>query len=296
MILNQIDNARLGTDRVDKIYLGQNLVWTNGNGPDYASMYLTIEALEDGDFYVRNANVSYSVNGGAWETTTGETALSLNQGDTVRFKGTTGGRGCFSNNSGLTFNAYGNVESLTHGDNFYNVSTAGDYTTLFIRSNVISANNLILPATTLTYSCYASMFGSCTGLTTAPELPATTLADICYQGMFDSCISLASAPELPATTLAESCYLNMFAYCFNLTEAPELPATTLVNGCYNGMFRSCGNINYIKCLATNISASGCLDNWVADGSPTGTFVKAAGVNWPTGTSGIPSGWTVEDAS
>lgn len=27
-------------------------------------------------------------------------------------------------------------------------------------------------------------------------------------------------------------------------------------------------------------------------SPTGTFVKKAGVDWPTGNSGIPSGWTV----
>jgi len=38
-------------------------------------------------------------------------------------------------------------------------------------------------------------------------------------------------------------------------------------------------------------------DWV-DGVPTGasgTFVKKSGVSWPTGISGIPSGWTVQQS-
>ena len=149
-----------------------------------------------------------------------------------------------------------------------------------------------LPATTLASYCYQDMFYGCTSLTTTPELPATTLVSGCYQNMFYGCTSLTTAPELPATTLADSCYYMMFDGCTSLTTAPELPATTLADSCYRYMFSGCSNLNYIKCLATDISASNCTNNWVSGVVKTGTFVKASGISWSTGTSGIPSGWEV----
>ena len=152
-----------------------------------------------------------------------------------------------------------------------------------------------LPATTLTYSCYSYMFYGCTSLTTAPELPATTLTHSCYSDMFRECTNLTTAPELPATTLAENCYYQMFDNCESLTTAPTLPATTLAIDCYNRMFFSCTKLNYIKMLATDISATNCLVDWVNGVSSTGTFVKSAAMtSLPTGYSGIPSGWTVSN--
>ena len=152
-----------------------------------------------------------------------------------------------------------------------------------------------LPATTLADSCYASMFEGCTSLTSAPELPATTLNDICYASMFEGCTSLTTAPALPATTLAQSCYSSIFKGCTSLTTAPALPATTLVYGCYRYMFQGCTNLNDITILAIDISASSCLSDWVSGVASTGTFTKHPDMNsLPTGTSGIPSGWTVVD--
>ena len=112
--------------------------------------------------------------------------------------------------------------------------------------------------------------------------------------MFSGCTNLTTAPELPATALAISCYRQMFHGCTNLTAAPELPATTLVNYCYQEMFYGCTNLSSITMLATNIPASGgCLSNWVSGVASTGTFTKAAAMtSLPTGTSGIPKGWTV----
>ena len=149
-----------------------------------------------------------------------------------------------------------------------------------------------LPATTLATYCYQSMFKGCTSLTAAPELPATTLADSCYKNMFAGCASLTTAPALPATTSAQYCYANMFSGCTSLVAAPELPATTLTIWCYSGMFSGCTNLNYIKCLATDISASACTYWWMDGVNASGTFYKKAGVTWPTGSDGIPSGWTV----
>ena len=154
-----------------------------------------------------------------------------------------------------------------------------------------------LPATTLVHGCYRFMFYSCTSLPTAPALPATTLDTLCYSAMFAGCTSLATAPALPATTLAENCYDSMFNGCTLLTTAPELSATTLADWCYQGMFYGCTNLNYIKCLATDISASSCTSNWVNGVAATGTFVKNSSMSsWTEGANGIPSGWTVEDAT
>ena len=165
-------------------------------------------------------------------------------------------------------------------------------------TGLTDGSRLILPSTTLIQGCYDTMFRGCTSLTTAPELPATTLANNCYKWMFLDCASLTSAPELPATTLANSCYVDMFGRCTSLTTAPELPATTLAYACYQGMFSNCTNLNYIKCLATDISATNCVKDWVTGVQTTsGTFVKAASMNdWTTDINGIPSNWTVQDAS
>ena len=162
-------------------------------------------------------------------------------------------------------------------------------------TNLTAASEL--PATTLVEGCYDSMFGNCTSLTTAPELPATTLAESCYSNMFYDCSALTTAPELPATTLSSYCYTYMFSGCSSLTTAPELPATILADHCYQYMFSGCSSLNYVKCLATDISASSCTGSWLYNVASTGTFVKDANMtNWSTGTSGIPSDWTIQDAA
>lgn len=150
-----------------------------------------------------------------------------------------------------------------------------------------------LPATTLTIIGYKSMFYGCTSLTVAPALPATTLATSCYNSMFYGCTSLTSAPELPATTLEPSCYETMFEACTSLTRAPELPATTLVSTCYNCMFYGCTNLNKVTCLATDISADYCTNNWLSGVASTGTFISSADIlGWSRDESGIPSSWEV----
>ena len=88
----------------------------------------------------------------------------------------------------------------------------------------------------------------------------------------------------------------MFHNCSSLTTAPELHATKLASSCYDSMFINCTKLNYIKMLATNISASYCLYDWVKGVSSTGTFVKnAAMTSLSRGPSGIPNGWTVQNA-
>ena len=135
------------------------------------------------------------------------------------------------------------------------------------------------------------MFHGCTSLTKVPELQATTLAERCYENMFNGCTNLQQALELPATTLAPWCYNHMFGNCTSLTKAPELPAATLAESCYYNMFIGCQNLRYAKCLATDISATDCLTDWLDGTMLLGTFITADNPPaWPSDTSGIPSGW------
>ena len=294
----------LGGDDYDEIWqrgydAGYESGYTDGlndcPGPTpYDMQYLTIEALEDGDFNLRE--MDYSINDGPWETASfaGYT-ISLNSGDKVRFKRI---ETAFSLPGGLSgntiaFNAYGNVLSLKYGDSFQGENGPFNGASLFKNSTgLVSAKNLIFP-TGLKTDCYSQMFYECTNLIEAPELPATTLESGCYRSMFEKCTSLTTAPELPATTLKQVCYNNMFKGCASLTTAPVLPAETLEPGCYAFMFYDCIKLNYIKCLAKDITASNCTQLTFYNLSPTGTFVKSAGTNWEIGgIYGIPPGWTV----
>ena len=177
---------------------------------------------------------------------------------------------------------------IVFGNNITPVACSGDIRTLVDWKNYETADTRS--------AIFYGLFENCTVLTSAPELPATDLAEKCYWAMFWGCTSLAEAPKLPATTLANGCYVNMFARCTSLTSAPVLKAETLADNCYNGMFTGCSNLNSVTMLATNnITATDCLDSWVSGVANSGTFTKAAGMeSLPTGISGIPSGWTVQD--
>lgn len=144
------------------------------------------------------------------------------------------------------------------------------------------------------------MFSNCTSLTTAPELLATTLTDSCYERMFMGCTSLVTAPIIDATTIpaetSGSCR-NMFSGCTSLTTSPVLSAATLASFSYRYMFKGCRSLSAITCLATDISAKNCTNDWVNGVAASGTFTKAASMaSWTSGKNGIPSGWSVEDAT
>ena len=246
---------------------------------DYSKEYLTFTALENDMTVSFNKKASagtlnYSLDEGNTWTELTDTTPYINSGEKIIFKGNMtpvsySGIGIYSTTK--NFNVSGNIMSLLYGDDFVGQIdlTGRDFAFryLFSGCTVVNAKDLILPA--------------------------TTLANNCYERMFQDCKSLTSAPVLPATTLAEDCYSCMFYNCKSLTSAPELPATTLADWCYSYMFQGCSSLNYIKMLATDISANKCLNDWVSNVSPTGTFVKNKNATWNiTGTSGIPSGWTV----
>lgn len=187
------------------------------------------------------------------------------------------------------------------------------------------SKELVLPAKTLASNCYQNMFYHCEKLTKAPELKAETLEDYCYQRMFSFCSSLTKAPDLKAKTLTRECYQSMFSNCTSLTDAPEIAAETvaryccqymfsnctsltkapvlkakkLEQACYNSMFMNCSKLGSLTCLATDISANGCVDAML---SLAGSQVEGDKILYvdPSMTTGadwkLGAGWTVTSAT
>lgn len=254
--------------QVMKMYRSGELIYYRLNPPseepepEYDKIPFTFEVLSAGTIswraglFATHRTIQYSINDGSWISITSSTAgatFNVAAGDKIRFKGTnstysTSSAGTFANTFGGTtaqVKVYGNIMSLTNGDNFQSANTFSAtyvFTNFLNFSAIVDAEHLILPATALTEGCYMGM-------------------------------------------LANS----------NITVAPILPATILARNCYNQMFDQCSKLNYIKCLAINIYANNSTNNWVRGVAASGTFVKDASMyDWPTGTNGIPSGWTVEN--
>lgn len=142
------------------------------------------------------------------------------------------------------------------------------------------------------------MFSGCTSLEDASNITFTGAAGYqALQLMFNDCTSLIIPPtRLPSSFSSSGSFAGMFKNCSSMTTSPELPAATLNGVTCIEMFDGCSSLNHIKCLATNISATQCTQNWVRGVASTGTFVKHPDMaSWTRGNNGIPTNWTVEDA-
>ena len=164
----------------------------------YSTQYFTLEALENGTMEIAMPNsfssFKYAHNDGDWIQSNNAISLNVNTNDTVKIACVTDSYNSPFNCT-CKFNVHGNVMSLLYGDDFIGQTNLEGknncFDSLFMNNtNLLSAENLVLPATTLANYCYSHMFLGCTSLTTAPELPATTLADQCYNYMFNGCSKL----------------------------------------------------------------------------------------------------------
>ena len=183
---------------------------------------LTIEAITAGTIRVNingelSTGMKYSKNGGTKTDITSTTTIEgLKAGDKVQFYSNGTGNTAWSNDPEVNISggtaevkAYGNIMSLLDEERFATKTDLQNYAFfgLFLdNTTLIDASELLLPAATLTASCYQQMFQGCTSLTKAPKLPATWLETYCYYSMFSGCTSLTSA-------YVKAAYINVTAEC-----------------------------------------------------------------------------------
>lgn len=296
----QIENSKMiyrGSGELARVYRGQTIVWEPHFDPREGE-YLTTEILSGGTIkigyiYYDVPHLYYRKNGGDWtalysqiiDSSWVDAKLEVSAGDIVEWKRDYSGQTTIDLND-VYFNVRGNIMSLEYGDSFRGKKTiraSYAFYRQFRFMNVVSAADLVLPATKLKSWCYCSMFQGCTSLTSAPDsLPKF---------------------ERDGDNACQNVFSEMFKDCTSLTVAPVIPlsAADYMYAC-DEMFRG-SSVSYVKCLAVfdSTHAGYAFANWLADVPSTGTFVKsplmdwASGTRyWPTGASGIPDGWTVVD--
>ena len=213
------------------------------------SNYMTILALEDGlTAKLSNNACQYCIDGdGNWiDLPSGTTTQSINQGQTLSFKGnlipnSSIGIGTFTISKKC--NLEGNCMSLLFGDDVVNNNSLYGKNYAFYRlfsgcTTIIQVSEVFLPATTLAIECYNQMFYGCRGLTSAPELPATTLAVYCYQYMFYGCSNLNYIKMLATDISATNCltyWVNRVSSTGTFVKNPAMTSLpTSISGIPNG--------------------------------------------------------------
>lgn len=245
-------------------------------------------------------NGYYKINDGKWSTLS-SSSITITQNDRLYLKADYAEGGSSSglfNITGDYINISGSFDALLVNSSNKALKYLFKNCTLLKRCDATMPSSMYyIPSASSgdNSGAFSGMFSGCTSLINAPELPYVTLYKNCYKEMFKGCTSLTVAPSLPASVLHDNCYYSMFEGCTSLTAAPDLPAqnTTSKATCYYRMFYGCTSLSSITVSATNWSSTTAID-WVSGVSATGTFTKPTGTSIPTGTSGIPSGWTVVD--
>ncbi len=187
---------------------------------NYNTQPLTLTAIDTCTFKFIGSTLDnlyamkYSLDSGTtWVTMTVSQVPMVQANQKVMFKGTAVpqflyGIGRFESSG--RFSVEGNIMSLIFGDNFATQTSLSGKDNAFLNlfmncAGLISAENLKLPATTLSSFCYSGTFYKCVNLTTAPELPATTLVSSCYNSMFNTCSSLTYIKCLATDISASDC-------------------------------------------------------------------------------------------
>lgn len=320
---NNIKEVQYSGFTISEIYAcGGQLVWEKEPTPPitHCDQYLTFVAIDNCTFtfLLANSGYSYSLDSGAtWSSISGGGSLNVNAGDKVywkRYVPTSGKTGTMLNYLSSTgrFEIEGNIMSIVDSDDFSGKTDLtrrayGLFEELFtFVSGITSAENLCLPATTLSSGCYRRMFYNCDNLVTPPKvLPASVLVSQCYEDMFSHCSGMTTAPDILATSFKSgtdasiSCCNQMFQNCKSLTKSPRIRirediTTTQALSQFNGMFLGCDNLNEIYCLIDGNIGTSYTNDWVQGVASSGTFYKNANATWISGDDGIPNGWTVVD--
>lgn len=286
---NDIKAVSLNGQNVTKISDGTNTLWEN---IEYNLNYMWMQNTSDevGTFTLTKTGTPnatelyYSLDKFHW------TALDLTQ-ETNTVSVPAGGRIWFRGDNTNGFSAsLDNI--LTMGMNTsYNVG--GDIRSLISSTSFVSLS--VMPA-----HCYRQLFDGDTNLVSAEQLEIhfETIPGWGLFKLFQNCTSLTKLPSFTEIkTVGER---GMGYMCYgdtSITSVDLSSITSLSTHALSYLVNGCSSLNYIK--SPNVSVWSPIGTetayWVSGVSATGTFVKPSDLTVPTSsTSGVPSGWTVEN--
>lgn len=136
----------------------------------------------------------------------------------------------------------------------FEVENAAPFKGLFKGSkSIVSAKDLLLPATIPWGSCYEEMFYLCDNLVYPPTINLKTTADRCCYNMFSGCTNLLYSPELCKDTpyymhaCAKEAFYGMFCDCKSMIKAHSIGSYNEVKeGGMHYMFSGCESLRRVQ--------------------------------------------------
>ena len=269
MTNTDITTCYIGNVVPEKLLLGSEVVWpAQPPGPVYSALPLTFKVISGGTIVWKryggastdSVTIKYSKNDGEWISITSDTGSAAP------------------------------AISVVPGDK---IQFAGD------NSRMCNNGTINCFSGTSKYEAYGNVMSllNSTGFTEVTSFtPSNRQA---FKSLFHENEGILSAENLilPVKQLEYYVYEQMFWYCTNLEKGPKILAETMAVGSCSAMFSNCISLKYVYCMATDITASNCTQNWLSSAvNSTGTFVKHPNMtSWERGKDGIPLKWTVIDA-
>jgi len=141
-------------------------------------------------------------------------------------------------------------------------------------------------------------FAGCTNMAYGPDLSyVTSVGDRGMRCMFNGCSSLLIVSDMPLLkTAGPSALSETYAGCISLRKGLNLSSVEALTDSYsfNGLYAGCSYLNEAWTPNVQTWDTDCFPDWLSNVSPTGTLHAPTGLVIPSGSSGIPSGWTREN--
>lgn len=241
---------------------------------DWTDKDFTIQMLTDGTISWNLADMQYSINGEEYQDWDESSSLTVYKNNRISFrsKPDTAKKLLYSNSIVVSgkFNVGGKITSLNgKGSTTQGVAGEGQYQGLLKNNTgLVSAENLILGVVIGGYAC-AQMFEGCTSLVKIPTISKNSTLNCYYH------------------------FYKMFKGCTSLTSV-TVNINSLNDYACSEMFANCTSLREMTCPATGIYTNG-TQTWLGGVAAYGVFNKAASMaSWPSGDSGIPNNWTVQN--
>lgn len=313
-----ISDIKLGTNQINKVYVGSVQVWSNA--PDYFWVENTSDTA--GNILISKSSsvlsntvaVEYSTDKINW-TSMGTIDSSISQiytaipaNSRMYLRATATAWGTSSEGVrilGKTHKVGGNILSLLYGSSFTGTETtaaASAFSHLFYGNTALTdASELVIPMTTIENYAMNSMFSGNTALTAPPDLSHVTRVEgRGMSSMFSGCSSLAGTMDLSSVTRIDIESLRGLLYnCTSITSCDLSALTTVSTSALAGAFQGCTSFNAVDIRSMTTWDTTKSQYWLSQTAATGTVTinqALDGVIRTNDDSAVPYGWSTAVAS
>lgn len=192
-------------------------------------------------------------------------------------------------NCATIFDIGGDLTTLISNSGSQDIIGNNVFVSLFQSSRVRHARNAFLKAKTIGTSACQGMFKQCTSLISGADLQQDNISNYSYRETYSGCTSLTETYPINANKIASYGCFSIYSGCTSLTSVIFL-STELSNASLQGACNGCTALNHVEVHIATWNTSNAA-NWLNGVAATGDFYNLGGATIPTGTNGIPSGWT-----